>query len=121
MHKMRPTINDVRSGLPAARTKNNIQFRTLTVHFPMQLYQRKKTTFFGQDTSRHEKETIKLSGEGRKNTLKSIPWGQSQSAESLRHSNVRGIRLRLCYNSLRYQGHSSKQRYVRTERFSEKK
>ena len=40
---------------------------------------------------RDENETSKFAGEGRKKTLNSIPW--RQSAESLRHSNVRQIRL----------------------------
>ena len=31
MHKMPPTINDVRSRLPTAPIKNNIQFKTLIV------------------------------------------------------------------------------------------
>ena len=53
----------------------------------------KHCTFFGQYTLRHENETFKFPGEGRKNTLKSIPWLKGQSAESLRHSNVREIRL----------------------------
>ena len=52
---------------------------------------KKHCTFFGQYTSRDENKTSKFSGEGRKNTLKSIPLPQSQSAESLRHSSVRGI------------------------------
>ena len=42
---------------------------------------------------RDENETSKFAGEGRKKTLKSTPWRQSQSAESLRHSNVGQIRL----------------------------
>ena len=37
---------------------------------------------------RDENETSKFAGEGRKKTLKSIPWRQSQSAESLRHSTL---------------------------------
>ena len=79
MHKMPPTINDVRSRLPKHLQKNKVQFRTLAVHIPMQLYQRRKALhFFGQYTSRDENETSKFPGEGRKNTLKSIPWRQSQ-------------------------------------------
>ena len=35
----------------------------------------------------------KFPGEGRKNALKNIPWRQNQPTESLRHSNVRRIRL----------------------------
>ena len=101
--------------------KNKVQFRTLAVHIPMQLYQRRKTLhFFWQYTSRDENETSKFPGEGRKNTLKSISWRQSKWARSLRRSNVREIRFRLCYNSRKYQQHSPEQRYVRTERPSEK-
>ena len=78
MHKMRPTINDVRSGLPAARTKNNIQFRTLTVHFPMQLYQRKKTALFSDRIPRgmKRKQLNSQVKEGRIH-LKAFPGAKS--------------------------------------------
>ena len=44
----------------------------------MQLYQRRKTLhFFGQYTSRDEKETSKFPGEERKNALKAFPGAKT--------------------------------------------
>ena len=44
----------------------------------MQLYQRRKTLhFFGQYTSRDEKETSKFPGEERKNALKAFPGAKA--------------------------------------------
>ena len=40
-----------------------------------------------------ENEISKFLGERGKNTLKSISWQQSKSAESLGHSDVEGIQL----------------------------
>ena len=95
MHKIRPTINDVRSRLPTAPTEEQRPTQNINSTFSDAVIPKKKNIalFFGQYTSRDENETSKFPGEGRKNTLKSIPWRQSQSAKSLRRSNVRGIRL----------------------------
>ena len=47
IHKMPPTINDVRPRLPATPTEEQSSiFRTLTVHIPMQLYQRGKALHY---------------------------------------------------------------------------
>ena len=43
MHKMTPTINNIRSRLPTATTEEQCP---LTVHISMQLYQRKKKFHF---------------------------------------------------------------------------
>ena len=72
----------------------------------MQLYQRWKTSHFFQTVYFEGWNwNTKFPGKWRKNTLKSIPWRQSHSVESLR--------------SRWYQPHSSKQRYVTTARPSE--
>ena len=46
MHKMTPTIMTLHQDYQQHLQKNNMQFRTLTVHFLMQLYQRRKTLHF---------------------------------------------------------------------------
>ena len=92
MHKMPPTNNDVRSKLPTAPTEKQSPIQNINSTYCNTVIPKKKNwTFFGQYTSRDQNERSKFPGEGRKNTLKSISWRQSQSAESLRHSNVRGI------------------------------
>lgn len=53
----------------------------------------KYCTFFGQYSLMDENEISKFLGERGKNTLKSISWQQSKSAESLGHSDVEGIQL----------------------------
>ena len=95
MQKMSPAINDVRSRLPTAPTEEQRPTQNINSTFSDAVIPKKKNIalFFGQYTSRDENETSKFPGEGRKNTLKSIPWRQSQSAKSLRRSNVRRIRL----------------------------
>ena len=52
--------------------------------------------------------------------LKVFPSVKTNQLDHYVIPNVRGIQLRLCYNSRRLQEHSSKQRYVRTEAPSKK-
>ena len=91
---MPPAINGVGSSLPKAPTEEQHPIQNINSAFSNAVIPKKKNiAHFLTLTSRYENETSKFSGERRKNTLKSIPWLQSQSIESLRHFNVRGIRL----------------------------
>ena len=116
MQKISSAINNVRSRLPAAPIEEQSPIQNINRTFSNAVISKKKNIalffplFLGGDTSRDKNGTSNFPVEEEKNKLKSIPWHQSQSAESLRHSNVRGIWLWLCYNSRRYQRYSSKQR-----------
>ena len=77
MHKMPPTITTSDQDSQQHLRKNKVQFRTLTVHIPMQkniekedkyTKEEKHCTFFEEYTSREENETSKFPGEGRENT-----------------------------------------------------
>ena len=93
---MPPTINHVRSGLPTSPKEEQSPVQNVNSTYSNSVIPKEKKnicTFFREYTSRDQTETSKFPGEGRKNTLKSIPWRQSQSAKSLCRSNVRGIQL----------------------------
>ena len=88
MHKMLPTINKVRSKLPTAPTEEQYPIQNIISTFSNAVIAKKKNLALVSDSiprgmkMKHHKDP----GEGRKNTLKIIPLRQSQSAESLRHS-----------------------------------
>ena len=73
MHKMPPTINDVKSSLPTAPTEEQIPIQNINSIFQCSYTKEEKhCTFFGQYTSKDENETSKFPAEGMKNTLTSI-------------------------------------------------
>ena len=72
----------------------------------------------GQYTSRHENETTKFPGEGM-NALKSIPWYQSQSAESYVTPTLEKFDYGCAIIPVRI--NDFPQRYARTEKLTEKK
>ena len=91
MYKMPRTINDVRSRLPTASTEeqSSIQnFHSSNAVIP----KTKNIAYFSGSIPRRMKvkHLNSLVKEGR---IHLKAFRQSQSAESLRHSNVRGIRL----------------------------
>ena len=95
MHKMSPTINDVRSRLPTAPTEEQSPIQNINSTYSNAVMQKKKNIAHFLDSILRGIKMKRLNSqvkEGRIH-LRSIPWRQSQSAKSLRRFSVRGIRL----------------------------
>ena len=87
MHTVPPTINDVRSRLLTAPTEEDSPIQNInSTHSNAGIPKNKIIALFLDSIPRWMKmEHL--------NSQVKEAWGQSLSAESLRHSNVRGIRL----------------------------
>ena len=88
IHEMPPTIDKVRSRLPTEPTEEQRPIQSINNTFSSVVIPKKKNIALFLDSIPRGMKTEHLNSRVKEGRIH-----QSQSAESLRHSNVRGIQL----------------------------